>query len=252
YITLSDIYLLMGQPDPAGGALKKALELDPSNNDALLKSARLCLIQRDYQGTNGFVQQAIRNRPNNPVAYYIHALALLETGDTLHAVSDLLQANSMDQKNYDVLVQLGELLALKKDPLAAGYLKNAIALRPGSREALYMLGMFYQETGQYGLALQTYDLLSRVDTTYRNAPYNTGYIYLVYLHDFDKAVYYFSQALKRDPVWVEAWFNRGYAYELKKDYAKAAADYQKALQLHPNYEKAVEGLNRLDKVQQGR
>jgi tetratricopeptide (TPR) repeat protein len=237
----------MGQPQECSEALKKALALEPQNNDALLKSARLCLIQRDYKGTNDFVRQAVQYEQNNPQAYYIHALALLETGDTAHALNDLLMANSQDQKYYDVLVQLGELLSIKKDPLAAGYLKNAISIRPDSKEALYMLGMFYQETGKYEQAIQTYAILSLTDTTYRNAPYNTGYIYLVYLQDFDEAVHFFTEALKRDPGYLEAWFNRGYAFELKKDYKKASADYKKALELKPNYDKAVEGLNRLDK-----
>ena len=53
-------------------------------------------------------------------------------------------------------MQLGELYAVKKDQLAELYLKNALNLRPLSREALYMLGMFYQETGRYDKAIATF------------------------------------------------------------------------------------------------
>ncbi len=248
YITLSDIYLLMGQPEECSNALKKALGYGPENNDVLMKLARLSLIQKDYKGLNEYVNQAIRIRKNNPQAYYLHALALLETGDTANAVKDLMTAYGQDPGAYDVLVQLGELFSIKKDPLAESYLKNALKIRPTSKEALYMLGMYYQETGQLENAIRTYSILAGVDTTYRSAPYNIGYIYLVYLHNFPKAAFFFTEAIKRDPAYVEAWFNRGYAYELAKEYDKASADYKKALELRPNYDKAVEAMNRLDRI----
>jgi tetratricopeptide (TPR) repeat protein len=130
--------------------------------------------------------------------------------------------------------------------MAADYLKNALNVRPNDKVALYMLGMFYQESGSYNEAIQTYQVLMKTDSTYRNAPYNIGYIYLVYLKDFGKAGAFFSKALHVDPGYYEAIFNRGYAYELGGQYDKAAADYQQTLKIKPNYEKAIDGLNRLD------
>ena len=137
---------------------------------------------------------------------------------------------------------------MKKERIAADYLRNALNIKPDSKEALYLLGMFYQENGQYEKAIDTYAILGKLDTTYRNAPYNTGYIYLVYLNDYKKAIVYFSQAIQRDPEYAEAFYNRGYAYELSGKYQEAYADYKMTLKLKDNYEKAIEGLNRIDKV----
>jgi len=58
-----------------------------------------------------------------------------------------------------------------------------------------MLGMFYQETSQYENAIKTYTTLSKIDTTFRNAPYNMGYIYLVYIKDFKKKLWFISRKL---------------------------------------------------------
>ncbi len=110
-----------------------------------------------------------------------------------------------------------------------------------------MLGMFYQENGRYQEALEAYDTLAKVDSTFKDAPYNTGYIYLVYLHDFRKAASFFSIALRCDPGYIEAMFNRGYSYELAGEYSKAYQDYNHVLQLRTNYQKAIDGLNRIDK-----
>jgi tetratricopeptide (TPR) repeat protein len=181
-------------------------------------------------------------------AYFTRAIGLLEQGDTNHAVTDLMQAVDKKQDYYEAYIQLGDLYSIKKDPMAEAYLKNALNIKPQSREALYMLGMYYQETSQYEKAIQVYLNLSKTDTAFREAPYNIGYIYLVYVKDFQKAIPFFTESIKKDPVFYQAYFNRGYAYELSGNYQKAIEDYQQSLKIHVNYEKAVEGLNRIDRI----
>ncbi|MEI6684085.1 MAG: tetratricopeptide repeat protein [Bacteroidota bacterium] len=247
YTTLSDIYLLMGKPDGSRDALRKAVELNPTDKEALLKLAKLYLIVKDYKNCYTIVKQLLDIDNGNASAYFTRAIGLLEQGDTIHAVSDLMQAVDKNQQYYEAYVQLGELYSIKKDPMAVLYLKNALNIRPHSREALYMLGLFYQESGQFNNAIVTYQALAKFDTAFREAPYNIAYIYLVYLKDFKKAAAYFSESIRKDPAYYQAYFNRGYAYELAGDYKKAFDDYQMSLKIEVNYDKAVEGLNRLDK-----
>lgn len=248
YITLSDVYLLQGQINNCNDALVKAMVVDPKNVDAVVKMAKLNLIIKDYPKTFNYVKRAIELDPVNPKAYFIRSVAFLEKGDTGIAINDLLKAVDQDQSFYEAYIQLGELFSIRKNPLAADYLKNALNLQPDSREALYMLGMFYQETEQYEKAITTYQRLQKADTAFRNAPFNIGYIYLVYLKDFSLAIHYFSEAINKDPDYFEAYYNRGYAEELIGNYAKSYEDYQKTLKIKVNYEKAIEGLNRLDKI----
>ncbi len=248
FVTLSDIYLLMANPGESKNALETALRIDASNTDALMKLAKLYLIMKDYRSCHETLKKLLAIDNSFAPGYYIRSLALLEQGDTLRAVDDLKKAVDYNQEYYEALVQLGELYSMRKDRLAELYLNQALNLRPVSREALYMLGLFYQETGNYEKAIATYHRLSVADTTSREAYYNPGYICLVFLQDFPKAVQFFTEALKKDPGYTEAWYNRGYAYELAGDYKKAYADYQQALKVHVNYEKAIEGLNRLDRI----
>jgi len=248
YVTLSDIYLLMGKPEESRDALKKAIAENPRDVDAFQKLAKLYLIIKDYKNCYLTVKQLLELDHGNSSGYYTRAIALLEQGDTLRAVDDLKQAVDKNQQFYEAYLELGELYAIKHDPLAELYLKNALNIRPQSREILYMLGYYYQETGKYDKALGTYQNLAKVDTAFREATYNQGYIYLVYLKDFNKAIQLFSETIKKDPAYVEAYFNRGYANELAGNYQQAYDDYQKALKLKVNYDKAIEGLNRLDKL----
>ncbi len=75
-------------------------------------------------------------------------------------------------------------------------------------------------------------------------------INLVYLKDFEAAVKFFSKSISLDPKYTDAYFNRGYSYELMGDFINARKDYQKALELFPNYERSIKGLNRLDSMQE--
>ena len=248
YITLSDIYMLMGQPQNCEESLLKALSVDPKNLTANLKLANLYLILKDYRKVNEYVKAVLELDKTNTTVRFTRAMALLETGDTAHAVGDLMDAVRMNPRYFDAYMLLGELFAIRHDPLSAGYFNNALRIRPNSKEALYNLGMFYQESGQYFKAIGTYEILARTDTSFRDALYNIGYINLVYLQDYSKAVEYFTKAIAKDPGHAESWYNRGLSYEQLKEYRKAYDDYQKSLKLKVNFDKAIEGLNRLDKV----
>jgi tetratricopeptide (TPR) repeat protein len=147
---------------------------------------------------------------------------------------------------FEAYVQLGTLYALKKKDLAIDYFNAALNLESDNTEVLYSLGMYYQEAGKYEKAIQSYTTILDREPDFYIAPYNIGYIYLVYLKDFERAIDYFTQTLSINPEYVEAYYNRGFAYELLKDADRSWNDYKKTLELYPNYEKAIEGLNRID------
>jgi ankyrin repeat protein/cytochrome c-type biogenesis protein CcmH/NrfG len=60
--------------------------------------------------------------------------------------------------------------------------------------------------------------------------------------DYDRAISDFDKALELDPNYAFAYSNRGYAYADKGDYDRAISDLDKALELDPRYAEAY--LNR--------
>ena len=102
-----------------------------------------------------------------------------------------------------------------------------------------------QNIGKFNRAIQQYDAILNMDDSYKQAWYNIAYIYLVYFEDFQGAADKFSRAIEADPQYAEAYFNRGLAYEEMGKFDLAETDYRKALSLRENYEKAIEGLNRV-------
>lgn len=247
YVTLSDVYLALGNPDKSIDGLNKALQLDPVYSDALLRKGRLYMIMRNYQQCYQTIDQLLQIDHVNPVAYFVKGFAHLEQGDTINAIRNFRIATEQDQKYFDPYLQLGMVYSAMKNPLAAEYLKSAIGLRPMALEPYYQLALFFQENGNVEKAVKTYENILNIDPLHQFSLYNLGYINLVYLQDFEKGAEYFTQVTEINPQYAEAFYNRGYCYELSGKADLAKKDYQKTLEIEVNYQKAIEGLNRVEK-----
>jgi tetratricopeptide (TPR) repeat protein len=247
FVTLSSIYKAMGRLNNCIEALDRAEELDPNNNLVLLNRAEVFLILREYPRTFEQVKLLLDRDEFNPEAYFLRGIALLETGDTTLAVRNLMIAVEQDQQHYEAYMQLGLLYAGQLDPLAEGYYRNAINIKPNDPQPYYFLGMYYQEIENIERAVDTYEQIISFDPSFVQAWYNLGYVHLVYMGDFERAVEYFTEAIYLDPKYTEAFYNRGYAYELMGDYRNSRKDYTEAVGITPNYDLAVKGLNRLDR-----
>jgi tetratricopeptide (TPR) repeat protein len=247
FVTLSDIYLAMNRVPNCMDALKKAEELNPENNEAYLKLAEVYLLLKDYTNTFQYTDKAFKLDEHNPVAHFIRGYAYMEMGDTTSSLKQFEAAADQDQDYYEAYIELGILYSALKNPLAAGYLQTATRIEPNRPEAYYLLGLCYQDQENIQKAVETYEKLLTIAPDYKEALYNLGYINLVYINDFTKAAGYFTSAINLDPKYIDAIFNRGYSYELMGDAESARKDYMKALEIVPNYDRAIEGLNRLDK-----
>jgi tetratricopeptide (TPR) repeat protein len=248
FVTLSEIYLEMGRMPNCLEALKKAEVIDPVNNNALLKLAEVYLILKDYPNVFGYTKRALDLDKMNPRAFFFRGFAYAELGDTALAIRNFQAAADQDQSYYDAYLELGVIYSAQRNQLAAGYLETATRIAPGKAEAYYLLGLAYQELENIPKAIETYEKLLAIFPDFKEAHYNLGYINLVYLKDFETAVNFFSRAISLDPRYTDAYFNRGYSYELMGDYMDAKKDYLKALELFPNYERSIKGLNRLDSL----
>ena len=72
-----------------------------------------------------------------------------------------------------------------------------------------------------------------------------GYVHLVLLNDYEQAITYFDKALEVKPDYFEALYNKGYCLELLGEYQVAADLYNEVLSIEVNYQKAIDGLNRI-------
>jgi len=246
--TLSDVYMLAGFAQNALAALEKGLSHEPDNIAVLLKKAELHLYFKQYENTLSMVDKVLQLDDVNANAYFIKAWIFLEKTDTAKAITFMQKAVELNQKYFDAYYKLGELFAAKKNTLAVDYFNNALNLDPKSIETHYALGLYYQENDFLNEALAAYSNLLVVDSTHKNTHFNIGYIHMVKLNLFSEAIKHFDRAIQYDNNYYQAYYNKGYCYELLGDINNAKIEYNKALAIMNNYDDAIKGLNRLDKI----
>jgi len=246
YVTLSDIYLGMGKLQITVEALDKAIELDSKNINALLKLAEISIIFRDYDKALNYIDKALKTDELEAKGYFLRGVIMLENGDTIRGIRNFQKAIDVDQEYFDSHLQLGMLYADKKNKLAIDYFNNALNIEPSNTEVSYLLAMFYQETGEYDKAIQIYNAILDNNPEFYFALYNIGYINLVYLKEFEQAIEYFTKVIDINSKYADAYYNRGFAYELLGEVQNSKSDYKKTLEITANYEKAIDGLNRID------
>ena len=177
---------------------------------------------------------------------------MIENGDTVRGIRNLQRAIDFNQDYFEAHLQLGILYSEKSNQLAVDYFNNALNIDPGNTEVMYYLADYYQDSEQFDKAINKYNDILELDPEFFIALYNIGYIYLVYKKEFDLAIEYFTDAIEVREDYAEAYYNRGFAWELKQNNEKSRADYNKTLEYQPNYEKAIEGLNRIDEYSANR
>ena len=246
YVILSDIYFVMGNKENSISALKKAISLDPKNVVPLIKLSEFYLLMGEYEKVQFYADRALMLNMDQAEPYYYKGMAFLEIGDTANSIINLKIASNIDTLNFAANMQLGAIYYSENDSISEIYLKKAIKNQPDNSSALYYLGMLYQDNKEFDKALNVYAELINNTKSGKRAYYNSAYIYLVELQDYEKAEEMFLAAISIDPDFVEAVYNLGRTYEAKGNFEQARVQYQKSIEILPNYPLAVQGLNRLD------
>lgn len=249
FIMLGDIYFVLGKVDNCISSYKKAEKLEPGSDKPLLKLAETYLMLQDFNKAAAYIGRAIAVNPNSSMAFYFKGIQLMETGDTVRAITQLRIAANLDSSNYRALMQAGSLLSAMGDTLSDEYFKAALKARPDDEQALYYLARELQEQGRFDEAIEKYEKVNVLYAGNKMAYYNEGYIYLVEKQEYGNAVEAFEQAIAIDPSFVEAVYNLGRTFEAMQRYKEAREQYKMALKLKTNYPLAIDGLNRLDAIQ---
>ena len=246
HLLLADIYLSQNRSRDTRNALNKCLALNKENTEALLKLGELYFLVRDYDKALENVDEALKVDVYLAKAYYMKGRIFMESGDTVKAVSSFYTCIEQDDQYYDAHLQLGYLYGLEDDPLAVSHYDNAIGVRPTSIEAHYSKALFQQAHDRPEDALTEYGIILKIDPDYFLAHFNIGYVQMIYLEEFEAAVENFTKAIAYAPdKYFEAYYNRGYAYELMEDKVRAEQDFRQALAIKPDYDLAAKGISRV-------
>ena len=250
YVTLSDLYFAQHETDLTEEALLKAISKDEDNNEARLKLAELQFYTRQYDDCGKTIDAAVQRQPHNPKAYLVKAFMLKDLKDTVGYLRMLQLVIDQDPNEVKAYSELGYFYQQQDDPIAISYYQNGLKVDPKNVELHYNLGKMFQDMDKFEEDEQEYKTAIGIDSAHIPSLNNLGYLYLDdNFKKYDEAVKLFTQVLQVNPQFVYAVCNRGVAYEYLGNYVAARKDYEEALKLSTNFEPAINGLNRLDKLQ---
>lgn len=242
---LADVYLDYFKSRQALKTMERAAELYPERIPTLLKLAEFQLILKQYNESMKTIDQVLRLDPQNADAYFWFGMNFKEKGDTVRAINSFQKAVEINSDLVDGWINLGQLYSAIGDPLAARYFENAMRVAPGDIHVLHARADYLSDKGDLSGAIDMYRRIARIDPQYEEAFFNSGLIYMD-MDSLAQAKQQFDIALKVSPTHIRAYYYRGLASEMLGNRTAAKADYEQALRLAPNYEKAQEGLERVN------
>jgi len=245
YVTLADIYFAQNSTRLAKELLEITVKKFPENTEALLKLSELYFLVQRYQEAIEFANKALKINENLAKAYFIKGSIYRESGDTTRAISSLETAVEQDKNYTDAYFDLGVMYAARKNPLALEYYNNVLRIDPARAPARYARAKLLQDLGKIDEAIFEYESILKTEKSCDNCYYNMGALYLEIKKEPKKALVQFTKAIEVNHNFIAAYLARGYTYALLNDKISAKADYNMCLQLKPNYEPAIQGLNEL-------
>lgn len=244
-LVLADIYYSLGDQDNILKTLNKATEIAPMDSRPVIKLAELSFLQGNPNMANAYLDKALELNSINPQAYYMRGVIYMSKNDTVQALKQFMRAKNQDDAFIDPVLQIANIYAAQHNPMARDFYNLAIELEPENYAIYYDLAMYLQDNGNPDKALEIYDTLDVKMPNNYQILFNKGYVNLVYLFEYDKAIECFDKALEVNSKSIDALLNKGVAYEQKGDFRQAKSIYLQILKANPNYQLAIDALQRM-------
>ena len=244
-LVLADIYYALGDEDNILLTLNKASEYAPLDSRPIIKLSELSFLQGNFRMANAYVDKALELDRYNPKAYYMRGMLAISENDTVAALKNFMTSRMQQSDFVDPLIQIAHIYMAKNDTLAKSFFKEAMSVAPDNYYIVYDYAMYLQENGFPEDALECYDSLLKAMPDNTDFNFNKGYVYLVYLGENELALECFDKVLQINPKSVDALFNKGRTYEQMGDYINAKSIYLQILRDNPNYQLAIDAINRI-------
>jgi tetratricopeptide (TPR) repeat protein len=186
---------------------------------------------------------------------YLTALSLLLIGSSSAALADARQ--DCDNLSGDAAIQVCDQ-AIRQNPRdavshynrgvvyfnksdfdrAIADFSEAIEINPKMAMAYNARGVTFEEKGDFDRAIADSDKAIEIDPKYAPAYSNRGNALMNKGGDLDRAIADYTKSIEIDPLQqggahLNAYYKRGFAYQMKRDLDRAMTDYSKAIDVDP-------------------
>ncbi len=166
------------------------------------------------------------------------ALKLQQAKQFDRAKSIYLKVLKADPNQFDALRLLGILYNTTGEFLKAIDCFNRAIKVNATLPALYHnIGLAYKKLGHFDEAISYYQHALMLKPNYPEALEKLGNVYAA-IEQFPMALDYLNQALRLKPDYIKGWINLGNAHFSLLNYQEAKESFQKVIQLQPDHAEA--------------
>ena len=239
-LRLSDRYAQLGQADQAEAVLRELQERAPRNSAAVSRLAELYLRSGRIPEASRQLEALRKIDPANPVTYYFLGVVALEEKQFERARNHFERAilinPGLEPAHTDLAVAL---LSLLRPEEAVSVLDRARKEVPPSFRIEYLSGVARSQLKRFDQALEAYSAAEKLGST--NQPPLTDHRFYFQVGallerkgDETKSIEYLERALELKPDYDEALNHLGYMWAEKgKNLPKARAMIEQALKAEP-------------------
>jgi len=243
HVLKGELFLRQANIAMAKSSYDLALEIDPKNKKAHIKLALYYLGLTNYSQALKSADNALRIDVQDPKTYFVKGRIFLAAEDTTRALSSFQTATEMKPNYFEAFLLLGVINASRGEAIAENYYNSALEIEPKNTKALYSLGHLQMSQNNFPEAFKTFSKISEITPTDPIPYFNLGHMYME--NNIDSSIVYYSKAIALSPDYFQAFYNRGLCYEALEQLENSESDYRAALELKPDYDLAIEGLNRI-------
>lgn len=150
-----------------------------------------------------------------------------------------------DPGNKEAHKELADAYLQDKEPaLALVHIERGIKIAPFDPDLYLLKGAYYEDTGNIGSAIDSYEKLLKIEPGSARANNNLGVIYFNN-RQFDKAGLYFGRAIKLNPFLPEPYLNMAKLCQYNNQPEDAVSFYRQAVRLNPDFKEAFINLAKI-------
>jgi len=195
--------------NPVIDGLTEAIAKEPKNAELLLQRAQVFYDNEAYDQAIQDLAGVLKIDSTHLTAHRMLADVYLDAYQSARALQTLERAVALYPEDIELKLKLSEFqLIVKQYDAALATLADIMEMHPGNPDALFMLGLVYNDQGKTQQAIGAFQ--SAVE---RNPDLTEAWIILGDLMDRTQnplALQYFDNAIRVDPANISAWHSKAY------------------------------------------
>ncbi len=246
------ICLTLARAAYEAGDLDRSLRMYSSLSDSTTYTAgdwirlgQITMDQKGFDRAEELLNRAIALEPNNPEAYAAKGKLFLSRANPDSAVGYYQKALDINPGSLVARINLGVgLLQLQRSSDAIRVLREAVEMNPNVGATHIYLGQALVIAGDLSGGLEAYRKAMELDPKSAPAMRGAAFIYLK-RKDYGTAETILLKATALDPGNPDGWAALGNAQSGLNQVDAGIQSFQKALEISPNHETALRGLEAL-------